>query len=93
MFIVDNQQMKLVGKVTPILQQQERPIGIGSELIYSVGVKSLVLFWTEIINVHFKNVFYFKMIFFALIFFYTGISFRKYRRVWLPGSAFFLRKY
>jgi hypothetical protein len=50
MFIVDNQQMKLVGKVTPILQQQERPIGIRSELIYSVGVRV----W-----------FYFKMIFFA----------------------------
>lgn len=53
MFIVDNQQMKLVGKVTPILQQQERPIGIRSELIYSVGVRV----W-----------FYFKMIFFAQCF-------------------------
>lgn len=78
MFIVDNQQMKLVGKVTPILQQQERPIGIRSELIYSVGVRvwfyfkmiffaqCFVLFWRGNINEHIKTAFYFKMIFFAL---------------------------
>ena len=50
MFIVDNQQMKLVGKVTPILQQQERPIGIGSELIYSVGVRVWFYFGQKLLT-------------------------------------------